>query len=113
MKIICLQSFVLPIPTASNLERIVISRAVGSSILSSMSSEWSVDKFIFDIINFHTDNWWLFSIILAYAYIYYKLMQMINLRLIDVPAYDRWSRTIEDGLFIFFLVFSRDVQNAI
>jgi len=102
-----------PITSLSNLERIVISRAIGSSTLSTITSEWSVDKIVIDLFNMQSNNTWVFSVMLIYAYGYYKLMQITTSQLRTIPIYYQWSRKIESILFILFLVFTRDVQNAI
>jgi hypothetical protein len=105
-------AFVPPINTLSNLERLVVIRAIGSTTLSTLSSEWSIDKVAFDIMNYHSNNVWIISTIIIYTYGYYKLYQITHPRLGNIPVYDKWSRVIKECLFILFLVFSRDIQNA-
>ena len=95
----------------SKLERIVITRAIGSSALSTLTTEWSVDKIAIDIMQ--SNNMWALSVIIIYAYGYYKLSQLMNSQLVSIPIYYQWSKNIEGALFIVFLVFTRDVQNAI
>ena len=103
----------IPINTLSNLERIVVTRAIGSSLISTITSEWSIDKIVIDIFNIQSNNVWVLSVAFIYLYGYYKLTQMMNPRLDNMRVYDRWSKRIEDIMFILFLVFTRDVQNAI
>jgi hypothetical protein len=102
---------VSPLTTLSKLEKIVITRAIGSSALTTLTSEWSVDKLAIDIMQ--SNNMWALSIIIIYAYGYYKLSEMVKPQLVNIPIYNRWSKNIESVLFIVFLVFTRDVQNAI
>jgi hypothetical protein len=102
-----------PMTTLSKLEKIMVTRAIGSSALSSLTSEWSIDKIAIDLFNMQSNNTWVFSVILIYAYGYYKLLQMMKPQLVNIPIYYQWSRNIDSVLFVLFLVFTRDVQNAI
>lgn len=103
----------IPVSSLSNLERIVVTRAIGTSFISTITSEWSIDKIVIDLFNSQSDNIWVFSVGFIYLYGYYKLTQMMNPRLDNMRVYDRWSKKIEEIMFILFLVFTRDVQNAI
>lgn len=117
MKLISLLSHgflpVAPFTTLSNLERIVITRAIGSAAITSLTSEWSIDKIAINMFNLQSDRVWAFSVIFIYVYGYYKLINMIKPQFTTIPIYYRWSKKIEGLLFIIFLVFTRDVQNAI
>jgi len=107
------QSLIPIPPNLSNLERMVVGRAIGSSVLSSISAEWSIDKIVVSLVNFNSQNWWIFSIATIYIYTYYKFYQTPNERLDSVPIYGKWSRNIKELLFVLFMVFTRDIQNAI
>jgi hypothetical protein len=74
-------AFVPPMTTLSNLERMVVIRAIGSTTLSTLSSEWSIDKVAFDIMNYHSNNVWIISTIIIYTYGYYKLYKLTHTRL--------------------------------
>ena len=102
-----------PIKTLTNLEKLLVSRAIGSSAFSTISSEWSIEKIVFDMINYNTDNIWIISTIIIYVYGYYKLYDMTRPIKIDQPISDKWAKTVKDVLIMMFFVFSRDVKNAI
>ena len=103
---------IAPLNTLSNLEKIVVGRAIGSSVLSTITAEWSMDKIVIDLVSAH-DNSWILSILIIYMYGYYKYDQMQFAGLDDVPVYDRWSKSIKSILFVVFMVFTKDIQNAI
>lgn len=117
-----LQSFLLPnsSPVLTNLERLVASRAVGSSIISNLSSEVSIERVLIELwnINFHTSNIfnstnvWIVSVLTIYIYGQYKLNQGVNTKLKDITIYDKYYRFIRELLFVFFIVFTRDVQHV-
>lgn len=107
------KSFIMPMTTLTNLERMIVSRAVGSSLISTISSEWSIDRIALDLITIHNHNSWILSILCIYAYGYYKLFHFMDEKLDNVPVYDKLSRIIKDILFVFFLVFTRDIPDAI
>jgi hypothetical protein len=100
--------------TMTNLERMVASRAIGSSFVSTLSSETSIDRIIFEITNFHTgNNVWIFSVAAICLYGHYKYSQGMNTKLKNINIYDKYSKSIRECLILIFLVFTRDVQNAI
>lgn len=102
-----------PINTLSKLERLLVSRAIGSSALSTISSEWSIERIVFEMVNYNMDNLWIVSTIIIYVFGYYKLYEMTRPIKIDQPVSDKWAKTVKDVLIMIFFVFSRDVKNAI
>ncbi len=117
-----LQSFLLPnnSPILTNLERLVATRAVGSSIISNLSTEVSIERVLIEFtnLNFHTSNIfnstnvWVLSVLIMYLYGQYKLNQGVNTKLKDITIYDKYYRFIRELFFIFFIVFTRDVQHV-
>lgn len=117
-----LQSFLLPNsgPILTNLERLVAARAVGSSIISNLSTEVSLERVLIELsnINFHTSNIfnstnvWILSVLTMYLYGQYKLNQGVNTKLKDITIYDKYYRFIRELFFIFFIVFTRDIQHV-
>ena len=117
-----LQSFLLPNsnPVLTNLERLVAARAVGSSIISNLSTEVSIERVLIEFtnLNFHTSNIfnstnvWVLSVLIMYIYGQYKLNQGVNTKLKDITIYDKYYRFIRELFFIFFIVFTRDVQHV-
>jgi len=55
-------------PQLTNLERMVVSRAIGSSFLSHLSAELSLERTLLEISNFHSQNLWMFSVIAVVLY---------------------------------------------
>ncbi len=112
MKMIPLTSLFFPSgPVMSNLERIVASRAIGSSVLSHLSAEVSLEKTLFEMANLHSPNLWIFSAAAIVMYGQYKFNQ--GTKLDDIEIYGKYSRLIKELLVVIFLVFTRDIQNAI
>ena len=111
-----LQSFLLPnnSPILTNLERLVATRAVGSSIISNLSTEVSIERVLIEFtnLNFHTSNIfnstnvWVLSVLIMYIYGQYKLNQGVNTKLKDITIYDKYYRFIRELFFIFFIVFT-------
>ena len=98
-------------PAMSNLEKIVASRAIGNSVLSHLSSEVSLEKTIFEMANLHSTNIWIFSAAAIIMYGQYKFNQ--GSKLDNIEIYEKYSRLIKELLVIIFLVFTKDIQNAI
>ena len=97
----------------SSLERLVINNAIKSSIVSSITSEWSFDQILFNIFNAQNNNMWIISVIAIYGYIYYKASLIHNSKLKNIDIYDSWNKNIRDMFFILFIIFTKDVQNAL
>ena len=96
----------------TNLERMVANRAIGSSIISTLSNEASIERYLLEFSNIHSSNVWIFSIVGICLYGQYKYLQGTNTKLVDIPIYTKYERTIRELLFIVFMVFTRDVQHA-
>ena len=110
-----LQSF-LPMPTGlTGLERIIANRAMGVTIINQLTNEISFDRVVFELsnVNFHSTNLWILSVIAIYLYSRLQYFEGIQSKLKDIEVYDRYKRLIREIMFIVFLVFTRDVQNAI
>jgi hypothetical protein len=112
MKMLPLTSLFFPAgPSMTNLERIIASRAIGSSVLSHLSAEVSLEKTIFELANVHSPNLWIFSAAAIVIYGQYKFNEGNKLN--DIVVYEKYSKIIRELLMIIFLVFTRDIQNAI
>jgi hypothetical protein len=109
-------------PIMTNLERLVASRAIGSTFISNLSSEISFERIIIEGTHFNLhSNTWILSIALIYMYGQFKFNEgllkqseiEIEIKLQNIQIYDYYEKIIRNILFIFFLIFTRDVQNAI
>jgi hypothetical protein len=110
-----IQSF-LPMPTGlTGLERIIANRAMGVTIINQLTNEISFDRVVFELsnVNFHSTNLWILSVLAIYLYSRLQYFEGIQSKLKDIEVYDRYKRLIREIMFIVFLVFTRDVQNAI
>jgi hypothetical protein len=121
MKIFSLltSAFIPPIPSKifmTELERMVATRAIGASFISNVYSEISIDKIALEIANVHfqASNIGLFSVLLVVLYGQYKYnMGAQSAKFENIQIYTQYDKTIREILFIVFLVFTRDVQNAV
>ena len=104
---------VLPISIMTNLERMVATRAISSSVISNLSSEISIENMIIDIMNCRPNNLWIVSILTIYLYGMYQYNEGLKNKLVKVKIFGKYSRIIRELSVIFFLVFTRDIQNAI
>jgi len=95
----------------TNLEKLVAGRAIGSSVLSYLSSEVSLDKTLFEFANMNSPSLLLFSAAAIVMYGQYKFNQGTKLN--DIEIYEKYSKFIRELLVVIFLIFTRDVQNAI
>ena len=105
-------------PIMTNLERMVASRAIGSTVISNLSSEISFDRILVEATHFNLhSNTWILSILVIYIYGQFKFNQgninKTDAKLQNIKIYDDSEKVIRSVLFIFILIFSRDVQNAI
>jgi hypothetical protein len=98
-------------PVMTNLERMVASRAIGNSVIAQLSSEISLEKTIFEISNLHSPNVWILSAAIILMYGQYKFNEGTKLQNIEV--YNKYSNFIRQFMVIIFLVFTRDIENAI
>ena len=103
----------LPGSLMTNLERMVATRAIGSSFLSNLSTEISVEHVAIEIMNARSNNAWIVSIFFIYLYGMYQYSEGAKSKLDKIEIYGKYSSLIRELLFVFFLVFTRDVQNAI
>jgi hypothetical protein len=111
MKMLHVTSLFFPSgPAMTNLERIIASKAIGNSVLSHLSAEFSIEKTLFEIANVSSLNLWIFSAAAVVMYGQYKFNQGSKLDNIDV--YNKYSRIIKELLVVILLVLTRDVQNA-
>lgn len=99
-------------PQLTNLERLVAGRAIGSSILSNLSAELSLERTFLEISNFHSQNVWMFSVIVVVLYGQYKYNEGQH-KFETIVLYDKYKIIVREVLVVLFLVFTRDVQNAI
>jgi len=115
MKIL-LQSF-LPSMTSglSGLERIIATRAMGATFMNQLSAEIPFDRLLLEMtnVNFHSTNLWILSVVSIYLYTRFQYIEGVQSKLQNIEVYERYNRIIRELMFIVFLVFTRDVQNAI
>lgn len=110
-----IQSF-LPMTTGmTSLERIVATRAMGASIMNQLTSEISFERVVLEMTNlhFHSTNLWIISVLAIYLYSRFQYFEGVHSKLQNIDVYDRYNRLIRELMFIVFLVFTRDLQNAI
>jgi hypothetical protein len=101
-----------PIQQMTHLERMVVNRAIGSSVLSNLVSEFSIERTLFDVS--HSQNLWVFSVCAILIYGQYKYQEGVNHRkLSNIGLYDKSQKIVRELLVILFLVLTRDVDNAI
>jgi hypothetical protein len=114
MKIL-IQSF-LPLNTGmTGLERIIATRAMGTTIINQLTTEISFERVMLEWshMNFHSSNLWVISVLAIYLYTRFQYLEGVNSKLETFEVYDRYKRLIRELTFIMFLVFTRDIQNAI
>ena len=115
MKVL-LQSFLPPMNSGlTGLERIIATRAMGATIINQLTNEISFDRIILELtnVNFHSTNLWILSVVAIYLYSRFQYFEGIQSKLENIEVYDRYKKLIREIMFIGFLVFTRDVQNAI
>lgn len=106
----------MPMPIGmTSLERIVATRAMGATFVNQLSSEISLERIVVELsnLNFHSTNLWVFSVLAIYLYCRFQYYEGVQSKLQDMEVWGRYKRLIREIMFILFLVFTRDVQNAI
>jgi len=106
----------MPMPIGmTSLERIVATRAMGATFVNQLSSEISLERIVVELsnLNFHSTNLWVFSVLAIYLYCRFQYYEGVQSKLQDMEIWGRYKRLIREIMFILFLVFTRDVQNAI
>jgi hypothetical protein len=107
--------FICPLPMMTNLERLVATKAISESIAANIAREVSLDRIAIELTNynFQTNQMWIFSVILIYIYGKYQYYKGTQYKLNNIRVYDNITNYVRIVLFVIFLVFTRDVQNAI
>ena len=105
-------------PFISKLEGIVTTKAIFTSFLNNIRSEFTIDRIFAEIAEMHYSfNYLYFSIFLTYAYGYYKYTQGAESCQIDkfrkIEKFDRVDRVTKEIIFIILFIFTKDVKNAI
>lgn len=98
-------------PKMTTLEKIVATRAVGNTIMTNLSKEFSAESMMFNLSSVYSIDVLFLSVIAIYAYHQYH--DSATDKIADLPVYSRVSRTTKQIVFILFLIFTRDVNNAI
>ena len=111
-------SFIIVNPIISKLESIVTTKAIYTSFLTNLRSEFTLDRVFAEISEMHYSvDYLYFSIFLTYAYGYYKFKQGAESCQIDkfrkIEKFDRVNRLTKELIFIILFIFTKDVQNAI
>jgi hypothetical protein len=107
----------------TNLEGILTSKAIASSIISNLRSEVTFERLLLQVtqFNYHSIDYFYISIFITYLYGQYKFLKgsescQIDTKLEKLEKFDKYqkvSRITREVLFILFILFSKDVQNAI
>ena len=104
----------------TNLEGIITTKAITSSILSNLRVEFTVDKFILQLsqFNYHSTDYFYISIFITYLYGQYKYFKGSESCQIDAKwgkfdKYQKINRITREIIFILFVIFTKDIQNAI
>jgi hypothetical protein len=111
--------FVTP-TVITNLEGILTSKAIASSVISNLRSEVTFERLLLQVtqFNYHSIDYFYISIFITYLYGQYKFLKgsescQIDTKLEKFDKYQKVSRITREILFILFILFSKDVQNAI
>jgi hypothetical protein len=118
-------AFLVPpilIPTISNLESILTSKAISTSVQMNLRSEVTMDR-MFAVISefdFHSTNYIYISIFLTYLYGEYKFLRGSQISKFDkieklkkIDKYDKIYRITRDIMFIIIFTFTKDIQRVI
>jgi len=104
----------------TNLEGILTSKAIASSVISNLRSEVTFERLLLQVtqFNYHSIDYFYISIFITYLYGQYKFLKgsescQIDTKLEKFDKYQKVSRITREILFILFILFSKDVQNAI
>jgi len=99
-------------PKMTTLEKIVATRAAGKTILSNISREFSAESLLLKLSSVYSIDVIFLSIAVVYAYHHYTESGE-DRKIADFPVYSRVSHITKQIVFILFLIFTRDVNNAI
>ena len=118
-------AFLVPpilIPTISNLESILTSKAISTSVQMNLRSEVTMDR-LFSLISefdYHSTNYIYISIFLTYLYGEYKFLRGSQISKFDkleklkkIDKYDKIYRISRDIMFIIIFTFTKDIQRVI
>ena len=104
----------------TNLEGILTTKAITTSIISNLRLELTLDKILLQLtqFNYHSTDYFYISIFITYLYGQYKFFKgsescQIDMKLEKFDKYKKVYRITREILFILFIIFSKDVQNAI
>ena len=110
------------IPLMTKLESIVTTKAIATSFLNNIRSEFTIDRVFTEISEMHFSfnylsfNYLYFSLFITYAYGYYKFTQGEESCQIDkfrkINKFDRVDRITKEIIFIILFIFTKDVQHA-
>lgn len=118
-------AFLVPpilIPTISNLESILTSKAITTSVQMNLRSEVTMDT-LFALISkfdYHSTNYIYISIFITYLYGEYKFLRGTQISKFDkleklkkIDKYDKIYRITRDIMFIIVFTFTKDIQRVI
>jgi len=111
-----LTTLFFPSSIMTNLEKMITTRVVSQSIISNLSSEFSIEKIIIEATHFNYQSHnWILSVFIIYSYGYFKYIEGMNTntKIQQTKIYDKYNQYIRQLLFIMFIIFSRDVQSVI
>ena len=100
----------------TNLEKMITTRVVSQSIISNISSEFSIEKIIIEATHFNYQSHnWILSVFIIYSYGYFKYIEGMNTntKIQQTKIYGKYNQYIRQLIFIMFIIFSRDVQSVI
>lgn len=110
------------IPIVSNLESILTSKAITTSVQMNLRSEVTMDT-LFALISkfdYHSTNYIYISIFITYLYGEYKFLRGAQISKFDkleklkkIDKYDKIYRITRDIMFIIIFTFTKDIQRVI
>jgi tellurite resistance protein TehA-like permease len=103
-------AFIPPKNTMTTLEKIVASRAMGTTILSNISKEMSFESIILKMSSVYSFDVICISVFVLYMYHNYNDSTS---KISGFTVYSNVSKRTKQLIFIMFLIFTRDVENAI
>jgi len=106
----------LPNNLMTNLERIVSIRAINNSVITNISSQYSLQTMYIETmhLNFHSSNY-IVSILVLLIYLQLKynlVLENNDIQLKEFPIYNKYKNIISQLCLIILLVFTREIENA-
>jgi hypothetical protein len=104
----------------TNLEGIITTKAISSSIMSTFRKEFPFNNFMlqFTQLNLHSTNDFYIPILVTYLYGQYRYFKgsescAIDSKFNKIDKYQKIKRITKEIIFIIFVIFTKNVENAI